>query len=72
MEGLRGDGGEGQLGGREQTPEGVGFKKHFLRRCIFSVIISSLSILAQLSLSSIGEKERWSKTLSSCLHVIRA
>ena len=29
MEGLRGDGGEGQLGGREQTPEGVGFKNIF-------------------------------------------
>ena len=29
MEGLRGDGGEGQLGGREKTPEGVGFKNTF-------------------------------------------
>ena len=29
MEGLGGDGGEGQLGGIEQTPEGVGFKNIF-------------------------------------------
>ena len=29
MEGLRGEGGDGQLVGVEQTPEGAGFKNNF-------------------------------------------
>ena len=33
MEGLRGEGGEGQLVGGEQTPEGGGFKNNFRKEC---------------------------------------